>query len=54
MSLRSTLNISRFVISCLFLTGYTAYTVYAVYYYRTFGNALSIVLLALIVASFVL
>ena len=54
MSLQSTLKKSRFIISCIFLTGYTAYTVYAVYYYRTFANALSIVLLALIIASIVL
>ena len=36
----------------IFLTGYTAYTVYAVYYYRTFANALSIVLLVLIGIAF--
>ena len=40
------------MISCVFLTGYTAYTVYAVYYYRTFANALSIALLVLIGVAF--
>ncbi len=40
------------MVSCVFLTGYTAYTAYAVYYYRTFGNALSIALLVLIGVAF--
>lgn len=54
MGFRAKIKKSRFILSCVFLTGYTAYTVYAVYYYRTFGNALSIALLSLIVTSFVL
>lgn len=52
MSFTQKLKISRFVVSCVFLTGYTAYTAYAVYYYRTFGNALSIALLVLIGVAF--
>ena len=52
MSFTSKLKKSRFILSCIFLTGYTAYTVYAVYYYRTFANALSIVLLVLIGIAF--
>ncbi len=52
MSFSSKLKKSRFILSCVFLTGYTAYTVYAVYYYRTFANTLSIILLTLIVVAF--
>lgn len=52
MSFSSKLKKSRFILSCIFLTGYTAYTVYAVYYYRTFANALSIILLVLIGVAF--
>ena len=45
---------SRFILSCIFLTGYTAYTVYALYYYLTERSALGIVLLCLIGTAFVL
>lgn len=51
MGLKAKIKKSRFILSCIFLAGYTAYAVYAVYYYRTFGNALSIVLLALIATA---
>ncbi len=54
MNLHSKIKKSRFILSCIFLSGYTAYTVYAVYYYRNFGNQLSIVLLTLISVAFVL
>ena len=52
MSFSSKLKKSRFILSCIFLTGYTAYTVYAIYYYRTFANTLSIILLTLIGVAF--
>ena len=48
MSFRKKIKKSRFVLSCIFLCGYTLYTVYAVYYYLTIRNALSVVLLCLI------
>ena len=54
MSLMKRIKLSRFVLSCIFLTGYAAYTVYAVYYSRTFTNALSITLLVLIAVAFAL
>ena len=43
---------SRFILSCIFLTGYTAYTVYALYYYLTERSALGIVLLIITFASY--
>lgn len=54
MNFKQKLKRSRFWISLLFFAGYAAYAVYAVMYYRTFRNALSIVLLTLIAATFVL
>ena len=39
---------SRFALSCTFLTGFTAYTVYALYYYLTYRTPLGIVILCLI------
>ncbi len=54
MSFKRKIKKSRFVLSCIFLGGYALYTVYAVYYYRTFFNALGIVLLCLIAAALAL
>lgn len=54
MSFKTKIKKSRFVLSCIFLCGYALYTVYAVYYYRTIGNALSIVLLCLIAVALAL
>lgn len=51
MGFKAKIKKSRFILSCVFLAGYTAYAVYAVYYYRTFGNALSIALLSLIAVA---
>lgn len=48
MGFKTKIKKSRFILSCIFLTGYAAYTVYALYYYLTFTNALGILLLCLI------
>ena len=48
MGFKTKIKKSRFILSCIFLTGYAAYTVYALYYYLTFGNTLGILLLCLI------
>ena len=39
MNFSQRLRLSRFILSCVFLTGYTAYTVYAVYYYTRFEDS---------------
>lgn len=54
MGFKTKIKKSRFILSCIFLTGYAAYTVYALYYYLTFGTALGIVLLCLIGIALVL
>lgn len=48
MGIQGKIRKSRFILSCVFLTGYAAYTVYALYYYLRWKSALGIVLLCLI------
>ncbi len=48
MNFRKKIKVSKFILSCIFLTGYAAYAVYALYYYLTFRSALGIALLCLI------
>ena len=55
MSLMKRIKLSRFILSCIFLTGYSAYTVYAVYYYTHFEDSrIGTVLLCLIGAALAL
>ena len=51
MSFSKRIRTSRFSLSCIFLTGYTAYTAYALYYYLTYRSTLGIVILCLIGAA---
>ena len=51
MSFSKRIKTSRFALSCIFLTGYTAYTAYALYYYLTYRSTLGIVILCLIGAA---
>ena len=48
MGFKNKIRKSRFVLSCIFLTGYAAYAVYALYYYLNWHSALGVVLLCLI------
>ena len=48
MGFKHKIRKSRFVLSCIFLTGYAAYAVYALYYYLNWHSALGVVLLCLI------
>ena len=48
MGFKTKIKKSRFILSCIFLTGYAAYTAYALYYYLKFGTVLGILLLCLI------
>lgn len=55
MSLMKRIKLSRFVLSCIFLTGYAAYTVYAVYYYTRYEDSrIGTILLCLIGAALAL
>lgn len=55
MSLMKRIKLSRFILSCIFLTGYSAYTVYAIYYYTHFEDSrIGTVLLCLIGAALAL
>ena len=48
MSLKRKIKTSRFILTCIFFSGYAAYAVYAVYYYRAMQNFFSLLLLCLI------
>ena len=39
MNISKRLKLSRFILSCIFLSGYAAYTVYAIYYYRNYEDS---------------
>lgn len=55
MSLKKRIKVSRFILSCVFLTGYAAYTVYAIYYYRNYEDSrIGTILLCLIGAALAL
>lgn len=55
MSLAKRIKLSRFILSCIFLTGYSAYTVYAVYYYTRYEDSrIGTILLCLIGAALAL
>ena len=55
MSLAKRIKLSRFILSCVFLTGYSAYTVYAVYYYTRYEDSrIGTILLCLIGAALAL
>lgn len=55
MNVLRRIKLSRFILSCLFLTGYAAYTVYAVYYYRNYEDSrISTTLLCLVCAALAL